>query len=44
MQDAAVDQLDRMHQTMWRRDTGAFHEGQEKGKGQLQEPEGDPCL
>ncbi len=30
LQDAAVDQLDRLYQTMRRGDPGTFHDGEEK--------------
>lgn len=48
LQDAPVEQLDGLYQTVRRRHPGAFHECEEKsercGHGQLQGPQGDPRL
>lgn len=48
LQAAAVDQLDQLLQSVWRRNPGTLHEGQETSQGRSQEhlqgPKGEPRL
>lgn len=48
LQDAALEQLDGLHQSVRRRHPGALHEREEKSQrrrdSQLQGPQGDPRL